>query len=130
MVSSWAYNDTVPGPIMRANDGDQVELKVRNMCHDPTSLHSHGAAMRNHMDGVQPASDDIVSTAQHIYSYSYTVPHSGPRRHATRLQAVSASSWRSPGANAGSSPAGGTAGRIPDIATQSESSACSAVGSS
>lgn len=75
VVSTWAYNDTVPGPLIRANVGDQLQLTVRNLLPDPTSLHSHGVAMRNDMDGVQPASADIAATAQH--TYSYTVPSAG-----------------------------------------------------
>ena len=75
VVSSWAYNDTVPGPLIRANVGDQLQLTVRNLLPDPTSLHSHGVAMRNDMDGAQPASADIGATAEH--TYTYTVPHSG-----------------------------------------------------
>lgn len=75
VVSTWAYNGSVPGPVVRANVGDQLQMTVRNALPDPTSLHSHGVAMRNDMDGVEPASANIAATAQR--TYSYTVPHSG-----------------------------------------------------
>lgn len=34
----WTYNGTVPGPMLRVNEGDTVEISLTN---DPSSLHHH-----------------------------------------------------------------------------------------
>lgn len=34
----WTYNGTVPGPMLRAKEGDTIKLTLEN---DPTSLHHH-----------------------------------------------------------------------------------------
>lgn len=75
VVSTLAYGDSVPGTPIRASVGDELSLTVKNMLADPTSLHSHGVAMRNDMDGVEPASRNIAAGGS--FTYSYLVPHSG-----------------------------------------------------
>ena len=75
VVNTLAYGNTIPGPLIRANVGDELSVTVKNMLTDPTSVHSHGVAMRNDMDGVAPASKDIAAGGQ--YTYTYTVPHAG-----------------------------------------------------
>ena len=52
VVSTWAYNDMVPGPLLRATAGDVVEVKVDNAFDEATSIHWHGLAIVNSMDGV------------------------------------------------------------------------------
>lgn len=37
-LNYWTFNGTVPGPFLRAREGDTVELTLKN---DPTSLHMH-----------------------------------------------------------------------------------------
>lgn len=37
-LNYWTFNGTVPGPFLRAREGDTVELTLTN---DPTSLHMH-----------------------------------------------------------------------------------------
>ncbi len=75
IVNTLAYGDSIPGSPIRANVGDQLSLTIKNMLTDPTSLHSHGVAMRNDMDGVEPASKNIAAGSS--FTYSYLVPHSG-----------------------------------------------------
>jgi FtsP/CotA-like multicopper oxidase with cupredoxin domain len=75
VVSTLAYGGAIPGPLIRANIGDELSVTVKNLLTDPTSVHSHGVAMRNDMDGVAPASKDIAAGGQ--FTYTYTVPHAG-----------------------------------------------------
>jgi FtsP/CotA-like multicopper oxidase with cupredoxin domain len=75
VVRTLAYGSTIPGPLIRANIGDELSVTVKNQLTDPTSMHSHGVAMRNDMDGVAPASKDIAAGGQ--FTYTYTVPHAG-----------------------------------------------------
>ena len=52
VVTTWAYGGTVPGPMLRATAGDRVQVEVSNGLPEETSVHWHGLALRNDMDGV------------------------------------------------------------------------------
>ena len=45
-------NGSVPGPILRWREGDQVTLKVTNRLADSSSIHWHGILLPTNMDGV------------------------------------------------------------------------------
>ena len=51
-VTAWSYNGTVPGPLFRITEGDQVRIVFKNELPDPTSIHWHGLAVPSNMDGV------------------------------------------------------------------------------
>jgi len=51
-VTAFTYNGTVPGPMIRVTEGDQVRIVVRNELPDPTTIHWHGVEVPNAMDGV------------------------------------------------------------------------------
>lgn len=51
-VSTWAYGESVPGPLIRAKAGDRLRVAVNNQLPVETSVHWHGIALRNDMDGV------------------------------------------------------------------------------
>ncbi|MCR8899020.1 multicopper oxidase family protein [Gordonia sp. GONU] len=74
-VRSFAYGNTVPSPIIRASIGDELAVTVHNKMPHSTSLHWHGIALRNDMDGAAPASRDIG--AGEVYTYQFSVPHAG-----------------------------------------------------
>lgn len=48
---AWAYNGQVPGPTLRAGQGDRVRVKFHNMGSHPHTIHFHGFHAAN-MDGV------------------------------------------------------------------------------
>jgi len=76
VVSTWAYNDMVPGPLLRATAGDVVEVKVDNALDEATSIHWHGLAIVNSMDGVPGLTQpDIDPRTQ--FTYRFAVPDSG-----------------------------------------------------
>ncbi|PND50539.1 multicopper oxidase family protein, partial [Rhodococcus sp. ENV425] len=74
-VRSFAYGDTMPGRLIRASVGDELAVTVDNKMPDPTSVHWHGLALRNDMDGAAPASPDITSGQS--FTYRFSVPHPG-----------------------------------------------------
>lgn len=74
-VRSFAFGDSVPAPVIRANIGDELAITVDNKMPDSTSLHWHGISLRNDMDGAAPASPDIG--AGESFTYQFSVPHSG-----------------------------------------------------
>jgi multicopper oxidase len=70
-----AYGNTIPGPLVRANIGDELAITVTNRLDQPTSLHWHGIVLRNDMDGVEPATPNIP--AGHDFTYKFSVPNAG-----------------------------------------------------
>src|ERR1700756_655343 len=75
IVSTLAFGNTIPGPVIRAGIGDEVVVTVSNRLDHPTSVHWHGIALRNDMDGAAPATPNI--DAGHDFTYRFTVPNSG-----------------------------------------------------
>jgi len=66
----------VPGPVLRARAGDEVEVTVENGLEKATSIHWHGLAIDNAMDGVPGLTqDDILPGAS--FTYRFRVPDSG-----------------------------------------------------
>lgn len=51
-LAVWAYDGTVPGPILRVRLGERVRVRFRNDLPQPTTLHWHGVRVPNAMDGV------------------------------------------------------------------------------
>ncbi|MDI3257207.1 MAG: multicopper oxidase domain-containing protein [Kyrpidia sp.] len=51
-VNAWGYNGQVPGPLIRVQVGDRVAIVLKNELPQPTTLHLHGLAVPNAMDGV------------------------------------------------------------------------------
>jgi len=41
-LAAWTYNGTVPGPIIRATEGDLLEVRLRNHGAHPHNVHFHG----------------------------------------------------------------------------------------
>src|SRR6185437_10008831 len=51
IVTTLAYGNTIPGQVIRATVGDELVVTVKNQLDHPTSVHWHGIALRNDMDG-------------------------------------------------------------------------------
>ncbi|MGD2061358.1 MAG: multicopper oxidase domain-containing protein [Acidimicrobiia bacterium] len=62
LVEAWTYNGTVPGPIIRATEGDTLRVHFVNRTGHAHSLHFHGAH-RPEMDGWEP----IPSGGETVY---------------------------------------------------------------
>jgi FtsP/CotA-like multicopper oxidase with cupredoxin domain len=62
MARSWALQGRVPGKEIRVGAGDTVVAKLSNQLPDrtTTSIHWHGVALRNDMDGVPPVTQAAV----------------------------------------------------------------------
>src|SRR6478672_10709300 len=48
---AWTYNGTVPGPVLRATEGDTLRVRFVNAGSHPHTIHFHGIHPAN-MDGV------------------------------------------------------------------------------
>ncbi|QSR30561.1 copper oxidase [Nocardioides sp. S5] len=75
-VSTWAYGDTAPGPLLRATAGDVLRVDVDNQLPATTSVHWHGLALRNDMDGVPGMTQDPIASGG-TFRYEFTAPHPG-----------------------------------------------------
>ncbi len=60
----WGYNGGVPGPQIRAVQGDQIALRLSNDLVQPTSVHWHGLRVKNSMDGVPGITQKAVLTGE------------------------------------------------------------------
>ena len=97
---TMAYNNQVPGPLIRANVGDELAVAVDNGLDHPSSVHWHGIALRNDMDGATPATPDIDPAQSFTYRFTLTVSRHllGPPAHRAghRLRVVPAGDHRRP----------------------------------
>lgn len=75
LARTLAYGTTIPGPLIRGNVGDELAVTVTNRLNHPTSVHWHGIALRNDMDGATPASADIAAGTD--FTYRFSLPHPG-----------------------------------------------------
>ncbi|MEU9078769.1 multicopper oxidase family protein [Kitasatospora sp. NPDC048538] len=84
-VRSWAYGDRLPGREIRATAGETLAVTLANHLPQPTSLHWHGLALRNDMDGVPGLTREAVrpgAAAEHRFALGHPGthwfhPHSG-----------------------------------------------------
>ena len=75
-VDTWAFDGSIPGPEIRVHAGDELRVRLENALPEPTTVHWHGIALRNDMDGVPGLTQDAVPTGAH-FDYSFVVPDSG-----------------------------------------------------
>ena len=75
LARTLAYGNAIPAPLIRANVGDELAVTVANRLDHPTSVHFHGIALRNDMDGAAPATPNINAGAD--FTYRFSSPHPG-----------------------------------------------------
>ncbi len=69
-------NGTVPGPLLRFQEGETVTLRVRNDLNEDTSIHWHGIILPANMDGVPDVSFPGIKPGE-TFVYSYTLEQNG-----------------------------------------------------
>lgn len=52
-VEAWTYNGTIPGPVIRATEGDLIRVRLENRTGNSHNIHFHGAH-RPEQDGWEP----------------------------------------------------------------------------
>ncbi len=75
-AATWGYNELVPGPEVRVRAGDVIRARFTNELPEPTTVHWHGIALRNDMDGVPGLTQEPVSPGG-TFDYEFTVPDPG-----------------------------------------------------
>ncbi|WP_067932310.1 multicopper oxidase family protein [Alicyclobacillus kakegawensis] len=71
-VQAWALNGQVPGPLIRVQVGDRVQIVVRNHLPEDTTLHWHGMAVPNAMDGVPGMPTPAIRPGA-SFTYTFTI---------------------------------------------------------
>ena len=72
----WAYNNQVPGPILRVNRGDDVTVNFNNQLPQATTIHWHGVRVPNNMDGVPMVTQNPVAPGKD-FTYQFRMLDSG-----------------------------------------------------
>lgn len=74
-VDTWASNGQVPGPTIRAQVGDVIRARVKNEPPKPLTVHWHGVAIRDDMDGVPGLTQKaIASGSGFVYRFTVSSP--------------------------------------------------------
>ncbi len=63
---AWTYNGSVPGPVIRATEGDQLRVHFRNEGAHPHTIHFHGTHA--------PRMDGSTEPVQPGESFTYEIP--------------------------------------------------------
>ena len=70
-VDAWAYNGMVPGPWLKVDVGDDVQVHVQNDLPMGTDIHWHGIKVPNEMDGVAPYTQELIQAGDD-FLYEFT----------------------------------------------------------
>ncbi len=65
---AWTFNGRIPGPALRATEGDRVRIVFQNLGSHPHSMHFHGIHSAR-MDGVNGTPGMIGPGAEFIYEF-------------------------------------------------------------
>ncbi|HCM49599.1 MAG TPA: copper oxidase, partial [Microbacterium sp.] len=74
-AATWAFGG-IPAPVIRLTAGDTLKATVRNQLDADTSVHWHGLALRNDMDGVPPVTQAPIAPGGQ-FAYEFVTPHPG-----------------------------------------------------
>ncbi len=75
-ATAVTINGTVPGPLLRFQEGEDVTLHVSNTLDEDTSIHWHGIILPNGMDGVPQVTFDGIPPGE-TFTYRYPVRQNG-----------------------------------------------------
>ena len=64
---AWTFNGQIPGPTIRATEGDRIRVRFRNLSEHPHTLHFHGWHAPE-MDGSLPG-QQVAPDAEFIYEF-------------------------------------------------------------
>ncbi len=75
-ITTWAYGSSVPGKEIRVKAGEVVRARLTNHLPLPTTIHWHGIALRNDMDGVPDLTQRPIPSGGSL-TYEFTAPDPG-----------------------------------------------------
>jgi manganese oxidase len=71
-----AYNEQIPGPLIRVQIGDRVKVVLHNKMRESTAVHFHGQVVPNAQDGVPGITQPLVKSGED-WTYEFTVRNAG-----------------------------------------------------
>lgn len=74
VVDAWAFNGMVPGPWIRVEPGDKVQVDYTNNTPAGSDIHWHGISTPFHMDGVAPITQEMIPAGE-TFTYEFTAPN-------------------------------------------------------
>jgi FtsP/CotA-like multicopper oxidase with cupredoxin domain len=74
-IRAFAYNGEVPGPLIEAEVGDTVEVRLTNSLPQATTIHWHGVRVPAHMDGTEAVQPPVEPGG--AFEYRFVVPDAG-----------------------------------------------------
>ena len=74
-IKAWGFNNSVPGPVLRARKGETLVIRVKNDLHEPTVVHWHGIRLPSSMDGTHDTQGPIQPGEE--FEYKFVVPDAG-----------------------------------------------------
>jgi FtsP/CotA-like multicopper oxidase with cupredoxin domain len=74
-IKAWGFNQTVPGPLIKAKKGDTLVITVKNELPEATVVHWHGIRLPASMDGTGEVQKPIQSGES--FTYQFEVPDAG-----------------------------------------------------
>ncbi len=75
-VKAMAYNQRVPGPVIRVTEGDQIRIVLHNQLPVPTSLYFHGLVLPHGVDGLPRRGAGLVGPGE-TYGYQFAASRAG-----------------------------------------------------
>jgi len=73
----WSYNARVPGPTLRARQGDRLRILVENALAEETTVHWHGVRLPNAMDGVPYLTQPPIAADGGRFVYEFDLLDAG-----------------------------------------------------
>ena len=83
-IKAMTYNGQVPGPEIRAREGERLRVVLKNSLSEPTTIHWHGADVPNPMDGVPGITQKAVPPGQ-TFVYEFEARPAGTRWYHTHF---------------------------------------------
>jgi FtsP/CotA-like multicopper oxidase with cupredoxin domain len=75
-AAARGFNGAIPGPILRATEGERVRVIVTNRLKESTTVHWHGIYVPNNMDGVGFINQEPIKQGA-TFTYEFTLRNSG-----------------------------------------------------
>jgi FtsP/CotA-like multicopper oxidase with cupredoxin domain len=74
--SAWAYNGQVPGPTIRAVEGDLIRIKFENLGRHAHTIHPHLKNLNPRMDGIPQNGPGVLETGE-SFTYEWIAQPAG-----------------------------------------------------
>lgn len=74
-INGMGFNQSIPGPVLRARRGDTMIVRVKNNLKEPTVIHWHGIQLPAAMDGTDSVQKPIAPGEE--FEYRFHVPDAG-----------------------------------------------------